>query len=111
MKKIGLKDKKIKSGDTSLTADDIIINDSFLSDIEDDNKKNKNKNNDILQGNNGLKDILFNNIYLILLFFGIFLICKFLGKEYLIIILLTLVVYYLYLINSKLDKLCISKKF
>ena len=111
LKKIGLKDKKIKSGDTSLTAVDIIINDSFLSDIEDDNKKNKNNNNDILQGNNGLKDILFNNIYLILLFFGIFFICKFLGKEYLIIILLTLVVYYLYLINSKLDKLCISKKF
>ena len=109
-KKIGLKDKKIKSGDTSLSADDIIINDSFLSDIEDDNKKNKNNSHNILQGNNGLKDILFNNIYLILFFFGIFFVCKFLGKDYLIIILLALVVYYLYLINSKLDKLCISKK-
>ena len=108
LKKIGIKDKKIKSGDTSITADDIIINDSFLSDIEDDIKQNK--NNNILQGNNGLKDLLFNNIYLILLFFGIFFICKFLSKDYLIIILLSLVVYYLFLINTKLDKLCNSKK-
>ena len=108
LKTIGLKDKKIKSGDTSITADDIIINDSFLSDIEDDNMKNK--NNNILQGNNGLKDILFNNFYLVLLFFGVFFICRYISKDYLIIILLTLVVYYLFLINSKLDKLGISKK-
>ena len=108
-KKILIKDKNINAADTSLTADDIIINDSFISDIEDDNEKYKRnnivKNNDI----NGIKDILFNNIYLILFIFGILFICRFLGKEYLIIILLSIIVYYLYLINNKLEKLCISK--
>ena len=54
LKTINLKNKKIKSEDTSITADDIIINDSFLSDIEDDNKKNK--NNNILQRNNEFTD-------------------------------------------------------
>ena len=108
-KKILIKDKSISARDTSLTYDDLIINDSFISDIEDDNEKHK--KDIIMQNNNGakdIKDILFNNIYLIIIILGIVFLCIFLGKEYLIIILLFIVVYYLYLINNKLERLCMS---
>ena len=110
LKKIALKDKAINSKDLSLSQDDLIINDSFISDIEDDKEKYKNFGNSNAEKNNGIKDILFNNIYYIIFFFAIILICRFLGKDYLIIILLSLVVYYLFLINNKLNKLCINKK-
>ena len=107
LKKINIKDKNINIGDTSLTTEDVIINDSFISDIEDDNEKYKtNKKN----GSHGdsIKDTLFNNIFLILFIFIIIILIKFLGKEYIIIILLSLIVYYLYLINNKLDNLNIK---
>ena len=111
VKKILLKDKNINSRDISITQDDLIINDSFISDIEDDNKNYRNTpNNNFGNNNNNIKDILFNNIYLIILFLSIIITCRFIGKEYLIIILLTLVVYYLFLINNKLDKICLAKK-
>ena len=106
IKKINLKDKNINIGDTSLTADDVIINDSFISDIED-NEKYKIYNKNGSQGN-GIKDTLFNNIYLILFIFIIIILIKFLGKEYITIILLSLIVYHLYLINNKLDNLNIK---
>lgn len=106
IKKINLKDKNINIGDTSLTADDVIINDSFISDIEDNEKYKINNKNDS-QGN-GIKDTLFNNIYLILFIFIIIILIKFLGKEYITIILLSLIVYHLYLINNKLDNLNIK---
>lgn len=106
IKKINLKDKNINIGDTSLTADDVIINDSFISDIED-NEKYKINNKNGYQGN-GIKDTLFNNIYLILFIFIIIILIKFLGKEYITIILLSLIVYHLYLINNKLDNLNIK---
>ncbi len=106
IKKINLKDKNINIGDTSLTADDVIINDSFISDIED-NEKYKINNKNGSQGN-GIKDTLFNNIYLILFIFIIIILIKFLGKEYITIILLSLIVYHLYLINNKLDNLNIK---
>ena len=107
LKKINIKDKNINIGDTSLTTEDVIINDSFISDIEDDNEKYKtNKKN----GSHGdsIKDTLFNNIFLILFIFIIIILIKFLGKEYITIILLSLIVYYLYLINNKLDNLNIK---
>ena len=107
LKKINIKDKNINIGDTSLTTEDVIINDSFISDIEDDNEKYKtNKKN----GSNGdnIKDTLFNNIFLILFIFIIIILIKFLGKEYITIILLSLIVYHLYLINNKLDNLKIK---
>ena len=106
IKKINLKDKNINIGDTSLTADDVIINDSFISDIED-NEKYKINNKNGSQGN-GIKDTLFNNIYLILFIFIIIILIKFLGKEYITIILLSIIVYHLYLINNKLDNLNIK---
>ena len=86
--------------------DDVIINDSFISDIED-NEKYKIYNKNGSQGN-GIKDTLFNNIYLILFIFIIIILIKFLGKEYITIILLSLIVYHLYLINNKLDNLNIK---
>ena len=107
LKKINIKDKNINIGDTSLTTEDVIINDSFISDIEDDNEKYKtNKKN----GSHGdsIKDTLFNNIFLILFIFIIIILIKFLGKEYITIILLSLIVYHLYLINNKLDNLKIK---
>ena len=107
LKKINIKDKNINIGDTSLTTEDVIINDSFISDIEDDNEKYKtNKKN----GSHGasIKDTLFNNIFLILFIFIIIILIKFLGKEYITIILLSLIVYHLYLINNKLDNLNIK---
>ena len=107
IKKIMLKDKNINSRDLSITADDLIINDSFISDIEDDNGKYRNNNN--FQSNNDNKGLLFNYFYLVLLFIGIFSTYKFIGKDFLIIILIAIVIYYLFLINNKLDKLCISK--
>ena len=106
IKKINLKDKNINIGDTSLTVDDVIINDSFISDIED-NEKYKIYNKNGSQGN-GIKDTLFNNIYLIIFIFIIIILIKFLGKEYITIILLSLIVYHLYLINNKLDNLNIK---
>ena len=109
-KKILIKDKSISGKDTSLTYDDLIINDSFISDIEDDNEKHRKDIN--MQNNTGandIKNLLFNNIYLIIIILGIVFLCIFLGKEYLIIILLFIVVYYLYLINNKLERLCMSK--
>lgn len=109
VKKIKIKDKMINSMDTSMTQDDLIINDSFISDIEDDNEKYINHIKNIKAQNIGKKDTLFNNIYLILFIFIILFICRYLGKEYLIIILLSLIVYQLFLINNKLDKLCIAK--
>lgn len=111
IKKIPIKDKNINSRDLSMTADDLIINDSFISDIEDDKEKyNSSSNNNLASNNNNIKDILFNNIYLIIFIIGIILICRFLGKEAMIIILLSLVIYYLFLINNKLDRLCVLKK-
>ena len=107
LKKINIKDKNIDMGDTSLTTEDVIINDSFISDIEDDNEKYKtNKKN----GSHGdsIKDTLFNNIFLILFIFISIILIKFLGKEYITIILLSLIVYHLYLINNKLDNLKIK---
>ena len=105
LKKINIKDKNINIGDTSLTTEDVIINDSFISDIEDNNEKYRIKNG--FQGDS-IKDTLVNNIYLILFIFIIIILIKFLGKEYITIILLSLIVYYLYLINNKLDNLNIK---
>ena len=107
LKKINIKDKNINIGDTSLTTEDVIINDSFISDIEDNNEKYRINNNNGFQGDS-IKDTLFNNIYLILFIFIIIILIKFLGKEYITIILLSLIVYYLYLINNKLDNLNIK---
>ena len=127
LKKILIKEKMANSIDTSMN-DDLIINDSFLSGIDDDfNDKNKNIINNKFQNENQKfkndnnysnepqndniksKDMLFNNIIYFVIIIGIILIKKLLGKEYLIIVLLSLVVYYLFLINNKLDKLCLSK--
>ena len=107
LKKINIKDKNINIGDTSLTTEDVIINDSFISDIEDNNEKYRNNNKNGFQGDS-IKDTLFNNIYLILFIFIIIILIKFLGKEYITIILLSLIVYHLYLINNKLDNLKIK---
>ena len=112
IKKIALKDKNINIGDTSLTADDVIINDSFISDIEDNNEKlrsNNYNNNNALQSD-GIKSSINNSIYLILFVFGILLVLKFISKESMILILLSLIVYYLFLINNKLDKIIIKQK-
>ena len=106
LKKINIKDKNINIGDTSLTTEDVIINDSFISDIED-NEKYRINNKNGFQGDS-IKDTLFNNIYLILFIFIIIILIKFLGKEYITIILLSLIVYHLYLINNKLDNLNIK---
>ena len=106
LKKINIKDKNIHIGDTSLTTEDVIINDSFISDIED-NEKYRINNKNGFQGDS-IKDTLFNNIYLILFIFIIIILIKFLGKEYITIILLSLIVYHLYLINNKLDNLNIK---
>ena len=105
LKKINLKDKNINIGDTSLTTEDVIINDSFISDIEDNNEKYRSNNRNEINDINGT---LFNNIYLILFIIIIFLLLKFLGKEYIAIILLSLIVYYLHSINNKLDNLNIK---
>ena len=105
LKKINLKDKNINIGDTSLTTEDVIINDSFISDIEDNNEKYRSNNRNEINDINGT---LFNNIYLILFIIIIFLLLKFLGKEYITIILLSLIVYYLHSINNKLDNLNIK---
>ena len=107
LKKINIKDKNINIGDTSLTTEDVIINDSFISDIEDDNEKYKTNKKNCSHGDS-IKDTLFNNIFLILFIFIIIILIKFLGKEYITIILLSLIVYHLYLINNKLDNLKIK---
>jgi len=104
LKKIMIKDKNINIGDTSLT-EDVIINDSFISDIEDNNEKYRSNNRNEANSING---ILFNNIYLILFIIIIFILLKFLGKEFITIILLSLIVYYLHSINNKLDNLNIK---
>ena len=117
-KTVSFKDKVNNSGDTSMIYDDLIINDSFISYIEDDfnNKKNTINNNDnniinnkFQNDNINSKDMLHNNIIYFVIVLGMILIYKFFGKDYLIIILLSLVIYYLFLINNKLDKLCLSK--
>ena len=90
----------------------MIINDSFISDIEDNNEKlrsNNYNNNNALQSD-GIKSSINNSIYLILFVFGILLVLKFISKESMILILLSLIVYYLFLINNKLDKIIIKQK-
>ena len=109
-KKNIIKDKINHNKDLSMSQDDLIINDSFISDIEDDNDKYKtNYKNKNQMKNEGIKDILFNNIYLILFIIILFFLCRFIGKEYIIILLLALIVYYLFFINQKLDRLCLAK--
>jgi hypothetical protein len=110
VKKILLNNKMINSRDISMTQDDLIINDSFISDIDEDNDKYKiNNKNKIIKQNDEIKDMLFNNIYLIIFIFIIFFLCIFLGKEYIIILLLILILYLLFSINQKLDKLYLTK--
>ena len=108
-KKIEIKDKKISSNDKSMTLDDIILNDSFISDIEDEKNNNGINNNNI---NQGIKNNFINNyllIYVIIGFLaGIFLV-EYINKDFIVLILLGLIVYNLFSINAKLDQLCKNK--
>ena len=107
--KIELKDKRISRTDKSFTLDDIIINDSFISDIGEE-IKNENQNVQVSSKNNVINNFNFN---MILIIFGIFasvLAIKFIGKEYIMIFLLGVIAFNLFSINSKLDKLCEDKK-
>ena len=83
------------------------MNDSFISDSEDEKRKKRkekeNESNFNMQGS--LKD-LYNVFMIIMIIFAIVFFAKLLGKEYVIIILLGIVVYNLFMINNKLDKLC-----
>ena len=110
IKKYSNDSKKIViDGDKSDFLDDLIINDSFISDTEEEKEKEKEKNikkkemNKIKnKGNtNGLL-----NIFLILaIIIAVVFFLKYFGKEYTIIILLGLIVYNSILIINKLNNL------
>lgn len=106
-KKIGFKKEKTFNPDKNLILDDLIINDSFISDSEEEKKKNiKKTENNLNIGN--IKNIF--NIILILsgIIIGVFFL-RSMDKEFLIIILLGMILYNLILINSKLNKLAKEK--
>ena len=84
------------------------MNDSFISDSEDEKRKKRKEKENIESNSNlqgSLKD-LYNVFMIIMIIFAIVIFAKLLGKEYVIIILLGIVVYNLFMINNKLDKLC-----
>ena len=107
--KIELKDKRISRTDKSFTLDDIIINDSFISDIGEE-IKNENQNVQVSSKNNVINNFNFNMILIILGIFACVLAIKFIDKEYIMIFLLGVIAFNLFSINSKLDKLCEDKK-
>ena len=108
IKKISLRGKKTFNNGKSSILDDLINNDSFISDSEDEKrKKRKEKENSDSNFNvqGSMKD-LYSVFMIVMIILAIVFFAKLLGKEYVIIILLGIVVYNLFMINNKLDKLC-----
>ena len=107
IKKITLRGKKTFNNGKSSILDDLIINDSYISDSEDEKRKRKQKENSDSNFNmqGSMKD-LYSVFMIVMIILAIVFFAKLLGKEYVIIILLGIVVYNLFMINNKLDKLC-----
>lgn len=100
---------KINKNDKSIL-EDLIINDSFISDSEDEKEKKKAKNEGADESNLFSKKNVLNIVLIIISIIAGLYLLKFLGRENIILILLSLIVYNLFLVNRKLDKLCNSKK-
>ena len=110
IKKFSCDSKKIViEGDKSDFLDDLIINDSFISDTEEEKEKEKEKNIKKKEmnklNNKGNTNGLLNIFLIIVIILAGKLFIKFFGIEYTIIILLGIIVYNSILINNKLNNL------
>ena len=104
-----IKGLKTFSNGRSNILDDLIINDSFISDSEEEKeKKKKEKANKDDKSYISINSILSIALMILIIFAGLFLVILF-GKENAILILLGLITYNLIMVNNKLDKLCKEK--
>ena len=98
-------------GDKSDFLDDLIINDSFISDTEEEKEKEKEKEKNIKKKemnkikNKGNTNGSLNYFLIIAIIIAVVFFLKFFGKEYTIIILLGIIVYNSILIIYKLSNL------
>ena len=112
IKKFSCDSKKIViEGDKSDFLDDLIINDSFISDTEEEKEKEKEKEKNIKKKemnkikNKGNTNGSLNYFLIIAIIIAVVFFLKFFGKEYTIIILLGIIVYNSILIIYKLSNL------